>query len=740
MSSSSSLRSGVIVAYAATVFLSAFLLFQVQPLLSKFILPWFGGTPAVWTSAMLFFQLALFLGYLYAHLTSTFLSSRNRFWVHIIVLGIATVSVAANRLIPPNALRPAGLANESPLLQVMLLLGATVGLPYFALSSTGPLLQKWFSDAFEGLSPYRLFALSNFGSLLALVSYPFFFEVYWGVIAQAFLWSLGFFVFVMCCAACAYHTYANAKSKPVQTVNSTTTLKHDDAPPTYFNLISWLFLPTLACVMFLAVTNEACQNVATVPLLWIVPLAFYLISFIVAFDHPRWYSRVIYVPVTLLLLLWVSNYSSFTDSLSETLNKVFSLTGDNELSLDTHWWLQAAVYFLALLGMAIICHGELAQSKPAPRYLTWFYLTLSLGGAVGGILVNLLAPYLFVTFFEFSLCIGISSLLLLYLILSHCHVLYYKEQTATDGKSKYVVLALLSLVASVTTFYCLGTNVWQESHGSSRKIVHQSRNFYGIVSVKLHAQNDPDEHFTFYSGHVQHGKQFTQVNKRRIPLTYYGKGSGCESAILHMQHQNSACHIGVIGLGTGTIAAYARPADTVRFYEINPEVIEIAQNTEWFNYLSDCPQKPQLILGDARLQLEQELARGENQKFDILCLDAFSGDAIPTHLLTTEAFEIYKQHLKPDGILVLHITNTYLNIFPVAEKLAQQHGFDYRRIYRKGDSDALLYRNDYMLLTKNADFLKNTESDIKDLPDYLQKSRDVPLWTDEYTNLTRLLR
>ncbi|MEK0425689.1 MAG: hypothetical protein RJB11_1780, partial [Planctomycetota bacterium] len=330
-------------AYAVTVFVSAFLLFQVQPLLSKFILPWFGGTPAVWTSAMLFFQIVLFLGYLYAHVTSVHLKPRERLYLHLLVLGLALTSVLLNRLIPPLSLRPTGAENESPLLQVLLLLGATVGLPYFALSSTGPLLQKWYSESLDK-SPYRLFALSNFGSLLALLSYPFFFEANWGIASQAAMWSLGFVVFALCCGYCAWQTYAlsgHRKSVVKELSDMPSVMALQTPPPSLVQMFGWIALPTLACILFLAVTNEVCQNIATVPLLWIVPLALYLLSFIVAFDQPKWYSRSIYAIVTLGLIFLLSNYTEIAYFASDVLNSVLGLKEQDQILLPKLWWLEA---------------------------------------------------------------------------------------------------------------------------------------------------------------------------------------------------------------------------------------------------------------------------------------------------------------------------------------------------------------------------------------------------------------
>ena len=729
-------------AYAVTVFISAFLLFQVQPLLSKFILPWFGGTPAVWTSAMLFFQIVLFLGYLYAHLTSVHLAPRSRLYLHLGVLAVALGSVAINRLIPPTSLRPTGADNEWPLLQVLMLLGATVGLPYFALSSTGPLLQKWFSESFDK-SPYRLFALSNFGSLLALVSYPFFFEANWGIVSQAAMWSAGFAAFTLCCGYCAWQTYS-LSSQRLSAVSITGTSSHSkspgsvsevqpsgiiEGPPSLFQMVKWIVLPTLACIVFLAVTNEVCQNIATVPLLWIVPLALYLLSFIVAFDQPKWYSRSLYTMVGLVFLFLLSNYREFVYSASDIINGMLGRSGANEILLSKLWWLEAGIYFSALFCMLVVCHGELAKSKPGPGYLTRFYLTISLGGALGGILVNLIAPYVFKTFFELPLAFLCCALL--------CVVILYSIIAQKRSPMRLGLFGLGTLLAIGTCFFLI-RDALPEQDSENDNVLHEARNFYGVLSVDRLDRNTPEDVFAFYSGHIQHGRQYADPMKRHLPLTYYGQGSGCEIGIRYVQQKHAQCHIGAIGLGVGTVAAYARTEDRFRFYEINPQVIEVAKNTQWFHYLSDCRGKVDTVLGDARLQLERELKSAENQQFDLLILDAFSGDAVPTHLLTDEAIGIYSEHLKPDGLLVIHITNTHLDLFPVTEQLAQKHGYGYRRMYRK-ETDTLS-RNYYILLSKDPQFLEQVADEIEDLPEYLKRPRSVPLWTDEYTNLTRLLR
>jgi len=724
--------TAVLVGFATTIFLSAFLLFQVQPMLSKVLLPWFGGSPAVWTAAMLFFQLVLLGGYYYAHFLSTRCTNNQRLTIHLTVLALAALNVAWNRLTPPQSLRPQGGADD-PLLQTLLLLGVTVGLPYFALSSTGPLLQKWFHDVLPGSSPYRLFALSNFGSLVALLSYPFFFEVHWGVVGQARYWSLAYLVFASLCAACAVGSWrarrALESAKKKEVTNGPQGETH--APPSWQQKGYWLGLATLASVMFLAVTNEVCQNVAPVPLLWVVPLSLYLCSFIVAFDHSRWYSRWGFGFGVLVLLALVVHYETCIEQVDATLNALTGRTGDEKIYLASQWWLEAAAYFLALFAIATLCHGELARSRPAPEHLTTFYLTMSLGGAAGGLFVNLAAPYLFDTFFEFPLGMIFTALVAAGLLLDAAQQLK-SESVRWLTTGGVLVAASLSLVSIALDQF--------ETEDPKYQTVLESRNFYGLVTVMRRGIGDEDENYTFFSGHIQHGKQLADPAKRKTPLTYYGEGSGCERAVRLVQARSPECRIGVVGLGVGTMATYARERDHLRFYEINPEVIRIAQDTRWFHFLSDCPQQPEVVLGDARLQLEQELKKTGSQNFDLLVIDAFSGDAVPTHLLTREAFDVYLQHLKPGGVLALHITNTHLDLYPVVSQLATHFGCEQRRIYRTSDNDRMLYRSYYMLLARDPDVLRDVQDDISDLPDYLRRPRRVPMWTDDYTNLTSLLR
>ncbi|MFO0943501.1 MAG: fused MFS/spermidine synthase [Pirellulales bacterium] len=724
---------GSTLVYAVTIFLSAFLLFQVQPLISKFILPWFGGSPAVWTAAMLFFQSVLFAGYMYAHLLTSRLGSRGQLWIHISLLSLAAIAVAITQTTPWQELRPSGDASESPLLRVLLVLAATVGLPYFVLSSTGPLLQKWFSDAFPGASPYRLFALSNFGSLLALLSYPFFFEVHWGSVTQAKAWSGAFVIFALGCAVCAIGTrrfvekLARQQSPPDSSGDPTkaSTTKASDRStvpaPNRVRYLAWVGLPALASVMFLAVTNEVCQNVATVPLLWIIPLSLYLLSFIVAFDHPRWFRVGTTAKLLCLAIIVVTSWHHLdwvAESLVETLG----------LELIKPWMFETAAYFFALFMVCLLCHGQLARLKPEPKYLTGYFMTMSLGGALGGLFVNFVAKNAFVTFFELPLAFLASLLIAGYLM--------YQRLSLRGFNQIAAVVWPVVLVAVGVHF--LFVEDWLDVPGESNKTVHRSRNFYGVLSVHQDYIGEPDESFRFYSGSILHGMQLAEPKRQPEPLTYYGPKSGVGLAIADIQKRKKACHIGVVGLGVGTLATYARETDQVRYYEINPDVVSIAKNPDWFHFVSDCKGKLDIVLGDARLQLEEEFEKAGSQKFDILVLDAFSGDAIPTHLLTDEAFKVYRQHLASDGVLAVHITNTYLDLYPVVKRLAEHHGWKVTRIFRF--ADVLQYRNDYVLLSDDGDFISRLPESLGDSPAPSVDADALPLWTDQYSNLLQILR
>jgi hypothetical protein len=752
-------------AYALTIFTGAFLLFQVQPLIGKYILPWFGGGPGVWTTCMLFFQVLLLGGYAYAHLTSRFLKPRTQAVVHLILLGAA---LALLPIIPADSWKPHGGGN--PTLQILALLTASLGLPYFVLSSTSPLMQQWFSRTNPGVSPYRLYALSNVGSLLALVSYPFCFETHFTRKAQAGLWAWGLVVFVFGCAFCAMKVWRTAGDACPVTNGATKGSEDGSAPGRgeserrWLDRLLWLLLPACASVLLLATTNKMCQDVAVIPFLWVLPLAIYLLSFVICFDNPRWYVR-----------------SLFTLALIAASGGVcWALFQGVDLSI----YKQVGIYSGALFVCCMVCHGELYRLKPDPRHLTGFYLMIAAGGALGGLFVAVAAPVLFTDYYELHwgllLCgalftficardrnsTGINQWRWLACVLSLAVFIGLDRALAWLGgrypavpKGCFIGLRtgmwgfLVLLVAAwvwrkrfgsfqlwrlVTCVWlslgvlALGVALWMQVRMDSRDSVFKSRNFYGVLTVLEYRKDDPETHyFLLQHGRITHGLQFVDPMRAAWPTTYYGKESGVGLAVSALPAGGR--RIGLVGLGTGTMTAYGQRGDYLRIYEINPAVKRLA--TSRFAYLTHCPGKVEVALGDARLSMEHE----PPQHFDLLALDAFSSDAIPVHLLTKEAFEIYGRHMKTNGIIAVHISNHYLDLEPVVINLARHFNYKLAVIsYDETDDEWWEYSSTWILLTRDQDILNSPA--IRQAAEAKIPPVKVPLWTDDFTSLFQILR
>lgn len=754
-------------AYALTICLGAFLLFQVQPLIGKFILPWFGGGPGVWTTCLLFFQGLLVGGYAYAHAATRWLRPRGQAVLHLAWLAVA---VAWLPITPADTWKPHGAGD--PVWRILGLLTACLGVPYFVLSATGPLLQHWFARAHPGATPYRLYALSNAGSLLALVSYPFLFEPNLTLKAQAALWGWGMAGYALCCGWCAARFW-RAESR----VSAATLPSHADTatpPPTLGQRLLWLALPACASALLLAVTNKLCLDVAVIPFLWVLPLALYLLSFVVCFDSPRWYRRV---PVTV--------------ALAGALTAVCWV-----MDRGTHLSLKAQV--TAYAGGLFVCclagHGELYRLRPAPRHLTGFYLMLATGGALGGVFVGVLAPVLFTDYHElpvamFGCALLVSVALLrdratlspagwrwlgailamlaavglhwlagwtrrqfgwlpsgmvlgarvgIWLLLLAPLAWLLRGEPADQGR-RWRRLAGVCLALGVLL---LGGVLWRQARDVGGHRVERVRNFYGVLTVLEYDRDELDLHYYLLQhGSTTHGLQFTSPDLARRPTTYYSAGSGIDLALRTLAAGQR--RIGVVGLGVGTIAAHAVAGDTLRFYEINPEVRALA--TSRFTYLSRCAADVEVILGDARLTLE----RAACEQFDVLALDAFSSDSIPVHLLTREAFEIYLRHLKPAGILAIHISNHYLNLQPVVAKLACHFGcqmalVDYSEpiapAYEEGEEDEWWrYSSEWLLLSRDGSALNSSAIQSAASPVKTNVSA-IPLWTDDCASLFRILK
>ena len=691
--------------FASAIFVSAFLLFQVQPLIGKFILPWFGGSPAVWTTCMLFFQVTLFLGYAYAHASSRWLSPRQQRIVH---LGLIVSAMAVLPIAPNSDWKPTD--NGQPAGRILLLLTSTVGLSYFVLSATGPLLQSWFSRVCPGRSPYRLYSLSNIGSLLALISYPLFIEPLWPSTMQANVWSGLFLLFAVLCGACTI--WAGEVSVPFE---NRMTIQAVDVAPQIWQRALWLLLPACSCLMLLATTNEVTQDVAPIPFLWVVPLGLYLLSFIICFDHEAWYRREIVAPITVVAVVLVAGLVDWPDWVG------VKLTTAQELIF----------YFVAMFGVCMVCHGEVVRLRPSPKYLTEFYLMLSAGGAVGGICVSLLAPSLFTTHLEWSLGLVISfviaSVVSTWTLYEHGSKANLSVGNAGTNRKWYATRPALAAICAIQLMALALIFTWQFTYGDA---VYRGRNFYGTVQVNDWNTEENEPFRAFISGNVNHGRQWMSPEKRSQPTTYYGAGTAPALGIACVQSQPSV-RIGVVGMGIGTLASYARPDDTVRFYEINPQVDLIAR--QYFHFLGDCAGQCDVVIGDARLVLERETPN----QFEILILDAFTSDAPPIHLLTKEAFDQYVRHLRPDGLLVVNVTNTYLELAPVVAKLGHELGWKSIRIRTPVNPGRLAYRTDYVVLSRQSSRLPESPSSEM-IPE--EVVRAAPLWTDQYSNLLQVIK
>lgn len=1006
--------------FAGTIVLSAFLLFLIQPLIAKILLPWFGGSTGVWATCVVFFQVMLVFGYAYAHALTSYLTPKQQMVTHLSVLGLAVLA-AGWSIMPSETWRPEN--SDLPILKLGLLLLRYVGLPYFALATTGPLVQAWFARLFPGKTPYRLYALSNFGSLASLLLFPTVFEQFFGLSIMSTSWSLLFAVFAALGAGVAYLTWRETPGLSPENATAVQSkkqgkLQKNELPtaelatePTWASYLLWIGLPALASFMLVAGTNHLCQDVASVPFLWVMPLSLYLISFIICFDHERWYQRLVFGVVALAGLYMSAGMYALefkkplsqgwlvrgtwpvTRPLYETMDwykrppfKDESLAFPNWLEdqqkqhvkLDTKsdkgkadltqrynnyvetrkkeryegwlkqekldhpqddldrpeskpylekeyekWtrqregvrWLeevqdvpmvevnfigQILAHCVGLFGLFMLCHGELTRCKPPARYLTSFYMMIAIGGALGGALVSLAAPFVFNTYAEwliglifallltggllldqpggawyktrfFLLALPAAVLCLyilwqnsklpeqyLYYFDSDAYMLYLKDQgrtfspedqfTAADGKllgPQYVLPLAISLLAVIAVgFYAIGERAWQrdqlrfwvinvsmlalvcfavwdvlhflslikpqeeqdqdangnasvaivpfdteESYGqllgraalgadtaatgeastmlneklrqlwgndaslvtidpnpSYKKKIFEGRNFYGALSISENITLMwPENNYRFLMhGRILHGNQFLEGPRRYQPTSYYTTDSGIGLAVGHFLREPQM-QICAIGLGTGTIAAYGKqPGHDFTIYEINPLVEELsATDHGYFKYVPDARAqgcKVEIVLGDARLQMQREAEAGKLRKYDVLVVDAFSGDSIPTHLLTREAMDTYLKHMRSDqAIIAIHISNRYLNLRPVCRGLAEYAKLN-GVVIKSNTSMPGGSASTWVLLTNNREFLEQTVPNSGlDRGSIFAEKIDSILWTDDFTTLINIL-
>ncbi len=615
-----------------------------------------------------------------------------------------------------------------PAARILALLAVCVGLPYFVLSSTGPLVQAWFSQTLPGRSPYRLYSLSNFGSLLALLSYPFVFEPALDGNAQSLWWTAGFVLFcILCGTACLQTARLRCAAIATADVASDGTvegLASDAPPPTWMRRLLWLALPAFASVLLLATTNHVCQDLPSVPFLWVVPLSLYLLSFIIAFDHERWYRRLPYGLAALIAIYLTAGMYNRLGWGEGWLGHVHDwIWGKPETPWKPSFRYEADLLcqFTGLFALCMLCHGELVRLRPQPRYLTGFYLMISGGGALGGLSVSLIAPQVFNTYAEWK--IGLVTGFVLAAIVAF--VLAGSTGSVLTGwtgprhwrLSRRSVLRIGGLLAALLALVEI-VQLLRHDVLSRFPIIAQTRDFYGVLTVAdVYGGEPPVRWHQLFNGGITHGIQFADPALRRRPTTYYSEGNGIGLTLEYYQqesaHSRKPLRVGAIGLGVGTLASYVYvPWHTIRFYEINPAVLHLAET--YFTYLSDARNQGavvEIVLGDARLSLERELKQG-SQNFDVLVLDAFSSDSIPSHLLTREAFDIYLAHLAPGGALAVHTSNRNLDLAPVVYGLAEHCELDAARILAN-DGRNSGWMAEWIILSRNQELLKKLRDRIQ---------------------------
>ena len=665
--------------YALALFLGSTLLFLLEPVAAKRLVPLLGGSAAVWTTCLVFFQTALLLGYYVAHLLVTRTTLRTQITVYLWLLALSVVQLV-------RVVDPALVANaEQPIVSVLGLLTSLIGLPFVTLSATSPLLQAWFARTTPqgGAEAYGLFAISNIGSIVALLGYPWLIEPRMTLRAQTIAIAAVLGVLLIVVGVIGASVRKAADSEPAVAIDTS-----DRVPATTRAL--WVALAACASLLLAAATTHISQNVVALPLIWIVPLVAYLLSFVVAFATRKFPPRSLVTNLAIAGLL-MSGFLLFRGVLNIPILPA------------------TAAFFVSLFFLCLFLHSELYHRRPAPRHLTSFYFHVAAGGAVGGVLVGIVAPLVSPGNYDFAIGLMLTAALGL--------AVAWHAGRAMRGVWSALVAAGIALIASQV----------HDDAGAIERV----RNFYGTVRVTHAHQDKKADVRSLYHGAIVHGRQVFRVDLRRVPNTYYARVSGVGLA-LDQCCPNRTRRIGVIGLGTGTIAVYGNPGDTIKFYEINRAVEKIALSR--FTYLGDSRAYMEIMRGDARVTLAAE----QPQRYDVLIVDAFSGDAVPAHLLTVQALEIYRRHLAPGGIVAFHVSNRFLSLAPVLAQLAHNAGMQAVRITNPEDAKHDTFLSEWVLVTSNAEFLANPA--VVSARQSIEIPPGLRLWTDDYSSLFPIIQ
>lgn len=732
-----------ILLFASTLFCSAALMFVLQPMFGKVLLPLLGGAPSVWNTCMVFFQTVLFLGYLYAHWISSRLTLPKQLLLHGSVLLVSALSL-------PVALSSQLLSLEEtgPTLWLLTALTASIGLPFFVLSTTAPLLQKWFSKLGHASSddPYYLYVASNVGSLISLLGYPFLLEPRIGLTEQQTVWSFGFAVLCAGICSCMAALWLKRRVPSMQLAN--TSVKTSKAPTLNIQF-RWLALALVPSSLLLALTNYISTDIAAVPLLWVIPLALYLLSFIIVFSK---YGAVVHKALS-ALFPWV---------IVPFLAYYFSNQKIAEYSIEV------ALHFLVFFLTVMVCHGELAKTRPNSEHLTQYYLIMSFGGMLGGMVNTFVAPQVFDNVYEYPLMMIAGLWLMLpkkfqltsartypvtigivasSVVCGAFGYLYYIDRLSHNvliGLLFAASLAYLSfwqktLLSSALALVVIVSCAIPIESQHANALIHQSRNFYGVLSIRQHSADDiAQQNATLHvlrNGTTEHGSQLRTAESRCMPTGYYSQKGPLGQLFNAYDADNAQWNIGIIGLGAGEIAAYAKPSQQWSFYELNPTVVDIAENPDYFSFLQDCVGDYRVQVGDARLMLEKE----KQQQYDLLIVDAFSSDSIPTHLMTKEAIELFLTNMKPGGLLAFHISNRHLALKKVLSVQAKELGLaNAIQEFRPKTKIPYTHASDWVMMAKEGSrlqpLLQSQTGHWTALSDY----PEIKGWTDDYSSIISL--
>jgi hypothetical protein len=726
-----------IILFAGTLFISATLMFVVQPMFGKLLLPLLGGTPAVWNTCMVFYQMVLFLGYLYAHFLTGKLNTLRQVQIHLAIIVVTLLLLPVG--LPDDVAPP---TESNPTFWLIGALFVAIGLPFFVVSTTAPLLQKWFSRLGHHTSedPYYLYAASNAGSLLALLSYPFIIEPNIGLVQQQQIWSWAYGGLIVLLAVCAFVLWRNHKVEAESDI-----LDSGDIPDLLHRTrLHWLALAFVPSSLLLGLTNFISTDIASAPLLWIIPLVLYLLSFVLVFSH--WASKIHPVMLALqpiVLLPFIA----------------FSFINPAVLP----YWLNLVLHLLAFFLAIMVCHGELAKNRPHTKHLTDFYLIMSFAGMLGGMFNTFIAPFVFEGVYEYPIMI-VAALMLrpgfrrqkwqwqlvfpAVVMIAGLTIYLTTDQLPAYLDTIGVGLILLAgmtyafrrepvalaLLTGLVLFFSHGL------HSLLSSTLYQERSFFGVFSVReammLNEQHQPEKYHELFHGTTKHGAQRLKAPFITIPYTYYSRPGPVGQLFKVFDQQNKNWTIGSVGLGAGALACYAKPGQNWRFYEIDPLVIKIARTTKYFSYLQNCAPNADIIVGDGRLSLDKE----PDQHFDLLILDAFSSDSVPTHLLTREAIALYFSKLKPDGLLAFHITNRHLALKKVLAEHAQQLKLAALIQEYKPPKEAisLIVATDWVVMAKNPARLHALQQSRLGQWQQLPLVFNMKSWTDDFTNIVEI--